>query len=219
MRVRQAPVEGGPNAELLPRRFLLKAGLGLGVVAVAMPVPALAKTHAKDAGKVHLKTPRILIKSPRIINRKASKELAFLNLHTGERLKAEYVQNGAYVPGALHAVSVLMRDHNNNKVHPIDPRLLDIAYAVHRKVGSGAQFNVVCGYRSPETNAMMHEESAGVAVHSMHIEGKAVDLRLPGTRLGALRKSALALKMGGVGFYPHDDFVHIDTGAIRHWVG
>jgi uncharacterized protein YcbK (DUF882 family) len=183
----------------------------LGVAAVALPVPAFAKVLLKD--------PKVLIKSPKIINKKGSRELSFLNLHTGERLKAEYLQNGAYVPSALHAVSVLMRDHYNNKVHPIDPHLLDVAYAVHHRVGSDAQFHVVCGYRSPETNAMMHEESAGVALHSMHIEGKAVDLRLPGTRLAALRKSALALKMGGVGFYPHDDFVHIDTGAVRHWVG
>ena len=174
----------------------LKAGLGL-VAAVATPVPAWARS---------------LVKKP-------SRELAFLNLHTGERIRAEYVHNGQYVPGALHAVSVLMRDHYNNKIHPIDPHLLDIAQVLQSRVGSRGVFNVVCGYRSPETNALMHEASAGVAVHSMHIQGRAMDIRLPGTRLASLRKAAVALKMGGVGYYPEDDFVHIDSGAVRKWAG
>jgi uncharacterized protein YcbK (DUF882 family) len=210
MRLEQVPDEGEAATDLPTRRTMLRAGLGLGA-ALMFSDGAFAKVMIKD--------PKVLIKSPKILAKKASRELSLLNLHTGERLKAEYVQNGRYVPSALHAVSVLLRDHYNNKVHPIDPQLLDIAYNLHRKVGSGAQFHVVCGYRSPETNAMMHEESAGVAVHSMHIEGKAVDIRLPGTRLASLRRSALALKAGGVGYYPEDDFVHIDTGAIRHWAG
>ena len=210
MRLEQAPDEGGSTVDLLTRRTMLRAGFGLGA-ALAFSDNAFAKILVKD--------PKVLIKSPKILAKKSSRELSLLNLHTGERLSAEYVQNGRYVPSALHAVSVLLRDHYNNKVHAIDPRLLDLAYNVHRKVGGAAQFHVICGYRSPETNAMMHEESAGVAAHSMHIQGKAIDLRLPGTRLASLRKSALALKAGGVGYYPEDDFVHIDTRAIRHWAG
>jgi len=174
----------------------LRAGLGL-IAAVATPIPAFANALAT----------------------KPSRELAFVNLHTGEKLRAEYVHNGAYVPSALRAISVLMRDHHNNKVHQIDPHLIDVAHMLHNRVRSNVPLNIVCGYRSPETNAMMHEISAGVAVHSMHIQGKAMDIRLPGTHLGLLKKAALALNLGGVGYYPEDDFLHIDTGAKRHWVG
>ncbi len=192
----QGTVLGAGAVDLPTRRMALKAGLGL-VAAVAIPTPAWA---------------RALVKKP-------SRELSFLNLHTGEHLKAEYFHDGKYVPSALHAVSVLMRDHCNNKVHPIDPHLLDIAHVLHSKVRSATPFNVVCGYRSPETNAMMHEVSAGVAAHSLHIQGKAMDIRLPGTRLGSLRKVAVALHLGGVGYYPEDDFVHIDSGVVRRWAG
>lgn len=195
MRVHEAAQDAGA-VDFLTRRMALKAGLGL-VAALATPMPAWAK---------------VLVKKP-------SRELSFLNLHTGEHLKAEYFHNGQYVPGAMRAVSVLLRDHHNNKIHPIDPHLLDLAYMLHANVRNATPINVVCGYRSPETNAMMHEASAGVAVHSMHIQGRAIDLRLPGTRLSSLRKMALALRKGGVGYYPEDDFVHIDTGAVRHWVG
>jgi uncharacterized protein YcbK (DUF882 family) len=151
--------------------------------------------------------------------KKPSRELAFLNLHTGERLRAEYFHNGQVVPSAMHAISVLMRDHYNNKVHPIDQHLLDIAHVLQSHTGNRGTINLVCGYRSPETNAMMHEASAGVAAHSMHIEGRAMDIRMPGTRLASLKKVAVALKMGGVGYYPHDDFVHIDSGPVRKWAG
>jgi uncharacterized protein YcbK (DUF882 family) len=178
------------------RRMALRAGLGL-VVAVAAPLPAFAKALAS----------------------KPSRELSFVNMHTGEKLRAEYVHNGVYVPSALRAINFLMRDHHNDKVHPIDPHLIDVAHMLHGRVGGKGPIDIVCGYRSPETNAMMHEISAGVAVHSMHIQGKAMDIRVPGTHLGQLKKSALALNLGGVGYYPYDDFLHIDTGAKRHWVG
>jgi uncharacterized protein YcbK (DUF882 family) len=182
---------------LTGRRAALRAALGLGVAA-SFPVTAWARALPRRQG---------------------GRQLSLLNLHTGERFNSEYWHAGRYVPDALHAVSVLLRDHHNNKVHPIDPRLLDLIHLLHGRVHSAAPFNVVCGYRSPETNAMMHEASAGVAVHSLHMQGMAIDLRLPGTRLGAIRKTALALRSGGVGYYPEDDFVHIDTGAVRHWMG
>lgn len=178
------------------RRMALKAFAGL-AVAAATPTPVWALPILK----------------------KPVRELSLLNLHTGERLRAEYWHNDRYVPDALQAVSVLLRDHYNNKVHPIDPKLLDLITTLHARVHSAAPFNVICGYRSPETNAMMHEASAGVAAHSLHMQGMAIDIRLPGTRLGAIRKTALAMRQGGVGYYPEDDFVHVDTGAVRHWVG
>lgn len=231
MRVHGA-AERADTVDLPGRRRALKAGLGL-VAAVAMPVPAWARAlhgshtaHSGSAAKsahaahgAHAAHPAHSQYVAHALIKKPSRELAFLNLHTGERLKAEYFHNGQVVPGAMHAISVLMRDHYNNKVHPIDPHLLDIAHVLQSHVGNRGAIDIVCGYRSPETNAMMHEASAGVAAHSMHIEGRAMDIRMPGTRLGSIRKVAVALKMGGVGYYPHDDFVHIDSGPVRKWAG
>jgi uncharacterized protein YcbK (DUF882 family) len=231
MRVRRTALDAD-TVDLPTRRIALRAGLGL-VAAAAMPIPAWARVTHKGHGEHAARSAHAahgthatrtahaghsdyvahaLIKKP-------SRELAFLNLHTGERLRAEYVHNGQVVPSAMHAISVLMRDHCNNKVHPIDPRLLDIAHVLQSHIGNRGTINLVCGYRSPETNAMMHEASAGVAAHSMHVEGRAMDIRMPGTRLASIRKVAVAMKMGGVGYYPHDDFVHIDSGAVRKWAG
>ena len=218
--------------DLPARRLALRAGLGL-VAAAAMPIPAWARavhqTHGGHAARsthtalgAHATRAAHTGHSDYVAHaliKKPSRELSFLNLHTGERLRAEYVHNGQVVPSAMHAISVLMRDHYNNKVHPIDQHLLDIAHVLQSHVGNRGVINVVCGYRSPETNAMMHEASAGVAAHSMHIEGRAMDIRMPGTRLASVKKAAVALKMGGVGYYPHDDFVHIDSGPVRKWAG
>jgi uncharacterized protein YcbK (DUF882 family) len=218
MRVR-GTVQDAAAVDLPTRRMALKAGLGL-VAAVAMPVPAWAHTlRSHGVHATHVAHPTHTAYAAHALIKKPSRELSFLNLHTGERIRAEYVHNGQVVPSAMHAISVLMRDHYNNKIHPIDPQLLDIAHNLQSRVGSRGVFEVVCGYRSPETNAMMHEASAGVAAHSMHIQGKAMDIRLPGTRLASLKKAAVALEMGGVGYYPEDDFVHIDSGAVRKWAG
>jgi len=226
MRV-QETVHDAAAVDFPTRRMALRAGLGL-VAAAAMPMTAWAHgkhaTHAAHAAAhgahaAHAAHPTHTAYAAHGLIKKPSRELSFLNLHTGERLRAEYVHNGLVVPSAMHAISVLMRDHYNNKIHPIDPQLLDIAHILQSRVGNRGAFEVVCGYRSPETNAMMHEASAGVAAHSMHIEGRAMDIRLPGVRLGSLRKTAVALKMGGVGYYPEDDFVHIDSGPVRKWAG
>jgi uncharacterized protein YcbK (DUF882 family) len=222
MRVR-GTVQDAAAVNLPTRRMALRAGLGL-VAAAALPTSAWAHVaHAAHAVHTahgaHTAHPAHTAYAAHALIKKPNRELSFLNLHTGERLRAEYVHNGVVVPGAMHAISVLMRDHYNNKTHPIDPHLLDIAHNLQSRVGSHGVFEVVCGYRSPETNAMMHEASAGVAAHSMHIEGRAMDIRLPGVRLGSVRRTAVALKMGGVGYYPEDDFVHIDSGPIRKWAG
>jgi uncharacterized protein YcbK (DUF882 family) len=217
-------VQDAASVDLPTRRMALRAGLGL-VAAAALPTSAWAHgahtDHAAHAAAhaAHAAHPTHAAYAAHALIKKPSRELSFLNLHTGERLRAEYVHNGAVVPGAMHAISVLMRDHYNNKIHPIDPHLLDIAHNLQSRVGSHGVFEVVCGYRSPETNAMMHEASAGVAAHSMHIEGRAMDIRLPGVRLGSVHRTAVALKMGGVGYYPEDDFVHIDSGPVRKWAG
>jgi uncharacterized protein YcbK (DUF882 family) len=198
--MKMSATESGLAMRRASRRDVLRSSLGLagGIAAAGLLV---SPTHALAA----LMAPR----SPR--------ELSFLNLHTGERLKAEYWSNGQYHHDALSAINHLLRDHVNNQVHTIDPGLLDLIHVLHDKVRSADPFHVICGYRSPETNERMHEFSCGVAKNSMHIQGKAIDIRLPGTGLHYLQNAALSLQGGGVGYYPKDDFVHVDTGKVRRW--
>lgn len=145
------------------------------------------------------------------------KSVAFHNLHTGERLTAEYWSRGTYVSDALKAVDHVLRDYRNNEVHPIDPKLLDLLSTLQAKLGSKAEVQVISGYRSPVTNAAMHARSGGVASHSLHMEGKAIDIRLADVPLATLHNVALAMQAGGVGYYPKPDFVHVDTGRVRRW--
>ena len=145
------------------------------------------------------------------------KRLSFYNLHTGEGLRTVYWAQGRYVPDGLKDINWILRDYRRNKVKPIDLRLLDLLYALDRKLETRQPFHIICGYRSPATNDYLREHSAGVAKHSMHIEAKAVDIRIPGCRLAALQRAALALHHGGVGIYPVSDFVHVDVGRVRNW--
>jgi uncharacterized protein YcbK (DUF882 family) len=145
------------------------------------------------------------------------RELSFLNLHTGEKLTAEYVHGGKYVPSALRAIEKLLRDHRSGDVHRIDPHLLDQIHALRKRVGAKTPFHVISAYRSPNTNAMLCEASSAVAVNSFHCKGQAIDVRVPGVALNRLRKAALSMKAGGVGYYPDDNFVHVDTGPVRRW--
>jgi uncharacterized protein YcbK (DUF882 family) len=145
------------------------------------------------------------------------RDLAIYNTHTGESFSAPYWAYGAYQPGALRHFSFLMRDHHNNAVHPIDPQLLDLLHRIQTLVGRAGPFHVMSAYRSPETNEQLGRHHRGVAEHSMHLEGKAADLWLPGCGLQDLRRAATALRGGGVGYYPESNFVHIDSGKIRYW--
>ena len=147
----------------------------------------------------------------------ATRSLAMYNPHTGESLNSVYCENGYYVPGALHEINFFFRDFRANLVKQIDPRLLDLLHTIHQESDCGKPFNLVSGYRSPQTNAMLAAQYEGVARHSMHIEGKAADINLPGRQLSILQRIALALRFGGVGYYPQSGFVHVDTGRIRHW--
>jgi uncharacterized protein YcbK (DUF882 family) len=160
--------------------------------------------------------PAILLGRTRTIH-PAERRLAFYNLHTGEHLKATYWEEGRYVPGALNEINWILRDYRRNKVKPIDLRLLDLLHALDRKLKTREPFHIICGYRSPATNEYLRKHTAGVAKHSMHIQGKAADIRIPGCRLVALQRAALALHDGGVGIYPVSDFVHVDVGRVRHW--
>jgi uncharacterized protein YcbK (DUF882 family) len=145
------------------------------------------------------------------------RSLKFYNLHTGESLKTTYWENGEYIPGELHRVNYILRDFRANEVKPIDPALLDLLVRAQRRLGTSEPFQVISGYRSPITNAMLHANSEGVAVHSLHIDGKAIDICVQGRSLAQVRGAALALQGGGVGYYPRTGFVHMDTGRVRYW--
>jgi len=142
--------------------------------------------------------------------------LSFSNLHTGERLRVTYREGDAYVPDALASLDHLLRDHRTGEVHPIDPGLFDVLSDVRDATGGGT-FEVISGFRSDATNHMLREHSHGVAEKSLHLVGRAIDVRLCGVETARLRRAALALRRGGVGFYPDLDFVHLDTGRVRFW--
>jgi uncharacterized protein YcbK (DUF882 family) len=178
------------------RRQLLKAGLLASLVCVT-PLPAWARTGLTGP---------------------AERTLSLLNTHTGERLKeVVYWEQGIYLPDALHDISYVLRDHRTDEIHTIDPKTIDLMAAISRKIGASRPFEVISGYRSPQTNQLLRRMSRGVAKNSYHMQGKAVDLRLSGVPLKSLRKAALELRMGGVGYYPKSDFVHVDTGNVRTW--
>ncbi|HEV2284397.1 MAG TPA: DUF882 domain-containing protein [Steroidobacteraceae bacterium] len=143
--------------------------------------------------------------------------VSFVHTHTGEALRATYFEDGAYQADCLARVDHLLRDFRTGDVHPIDPALLDILFDLQVRADRDEPFQVICGYRSPATNAMLHRRSEGVAVHSMHLEGRAIDIRLGGYSTRELAGHARALGRGGVGYYEQSDFVHVDTGRVRTW--
>jgi uncharacterized protein YcbK (DUF882 family) len=143
--------------------------------------------------------------------------LRFYNTHTGESLRTIFWAEGQFIPDALQDINKLLRDHRNDKVAQMDPQLMVLLDKVSSQFGDQKVLHVISGYRSPETNAKLHENSDGVARHSLHIEGKAIDIRLPGTDLAVLHKAAMAAHGGGVGYYPDSQFVHMDTGRVRYW--
>jgi uncharacterized protein YcbK (DUF882 family) len=147
----------------------------------------------------------------------ASRALAFRNLHTEETLRAVYWRDGVYVPDALRRIAYLLRDRRSGEQHEVEPALLELLYDLRARLNTDAPFEVISGYRSPYSNAQMKAQGRGVATNSMHTVAKAVDLRVPGRRLEAVRDAALALGRGGVGYYPQDGFVHVDIGRVRRW--
>ena len=167
-------------------------------VLVAGAVPALAA-----AARASVQGPRAL---------------SMIHTHTGERLELVYAVDERYDPTALAALNRFLRDHYSGDVGAIDPHVFDLLHGVHRALGSQRAFEVISGYRCPATNTKLREtRGGGVARHSLHMDGRAVDVRLPGVPLADLREAALSLRAGGVGYYPREQFVHVDTGNIRRW--
>jgi uncharacterized protein YcbK (DUF882 family) len=148
-----------------------------------------------------------------------TRELSLLNTHTGETLLTRYFEAGQYLPRALSQLDHLLRDHRSGDAHPIDPKLFDVLFQVATRNGREPRFQVISGYRSPASNSKLRSRSQGVAERSLHLEGRAIDVRLSGVSCSKLRDVALSLACGGVGYYASSDFVHLDTGRVRAWTG
>lgn len=183
-----APAPPPPAIPALTRRSLL---------ALALVLPGLGAAPAAAAPAV--------------------RELALLHRHTGESWRAVYFADGRYRHGAVQEASRVLRDWRTGQVAPIDPHLLDILHALQQRLGMRGPLEVLCGYRSPRTNAMLRRRSRAVARNSLHMQGMAVDLHFPADRLPGAHRLACALGAGGVGYYPGSGFIHVDTGPIRHW--
>ena len=165
-----------------------------------------------------LLAPSVLAKSaqPKLVQ-PAERVLRLQNLHTGESLKATYWAEGRYIAEELTALNRVLRDHRSNETYAMDQHLFDMLYLLQQQLASNGTYHVISGYRSPQTNAMLNSKSSGVARRSLHMQGRAIDIRLPGVELKHLRQAALDLKAGGVGYYPRSGFIHVDTGRTRFW--
>ena len=148
-----------------------------------------------------------------------TRTLSFHHVHTGEDITVTFKREGRYDEAALKKLDWFMRDWRKEKETHMDPRLFDLLWEVYREVGGTQPIDIICGYRSPETNSMLRERSSGVARYSQHINGQAIDFFIPGVPLAKIRAVGLRLQRGGVGFYPTSGspFVHMDTGLVRHW--
>lgn len=146
-----------------------------------------------------------------------TRTLNLFAVNTQERIAADYWVDGWYNPDALHALNVVLRDRRTDEMAEIDTNLLDLVYLLHRQMGSVEPVEVICGYRSPRTNAQLASQGRGVASNSYHTRGMAMDLAIPGRSLSGLRQTAAAMELGGVGYYPRAGFVHVDVGPVRTW--
>jgi uncharacterized protein YcbK (DUF882 family) len=181
----------------LSRRQVLRLG-GLAVLAWAVPSSARAAFEKISADA-------------------APKQVSLFNIHTGEELESVFWEAGEYRPDELRRIDYILRDPLTGETKEMDVRLVDLLYRLRQNLAAPNAFHIVCGYRSPQTNAALRRRNPGVAAHSLHMTGQAVDIRLPGVPLAALHRAALALKAGGVGYYPQSDFVHVDVGPVRTW--
>lgn len=175
--------------------FSRRQFLKLGIFASVLPLPAAASEGLTGA----------------------ERRLSFHNLHTSETCDLSYWLEGNYVAESLTAINHILRDHRTDQVAAIDTQLLDLLHRVSAVLGATQPFQIISGYRSPSSNLMLLENTSGVAKRSLHMEGRAVDVRLPGIALADLRRAALMLRDGGVGYYPDSNFVHLDVGPVRAW--
>lgn len=148
---------------------------------------------------------------------KGVRALSFHNMHTDERLHVNYWHDGAYDRMAWGKINYILRDHYSGDIHPMNIRLMDLLYDLQSRLKNHGVIEVVSGYRSPKTNLMLARLSDGVAKNSYHCKGMAIDIRLPSSPLSSVYDVALAMRKGGVGYYPDSEFVHVDVGPVRTW--
>lgn len=146
-----------------------------------------------------------------------SRRLSFRNAHTGESFSGVYRVGNKYLPDSFKQINTVLRDFRTDQVYPMDPRVIDILYTVHRMTGRSTPFEIISGYRSPKTNTMLRKTSTGVAKRSLHMEGRAIDLRMEGYSTKRIRDITASLRAGGVGYYSKSNFVHMDSGDVRTW--
>ena len=144
--------------------------------------------------------------------------LRLFHTHTGERLDIIYRRGDRYLPEALARLDEYLRDHRTGDIHHYDPRVFDLLHDLTAKLGQpDFEINIVCGYRSPWSNEFLRTHGHGVALHSLHMQAMAIDIRIPGVQTSRLRDAALELHRGGVGYYAQSNFVHVDVGRVRRW--
>jgi uncharacterized protein YcbK (DUF882 family) len=173
----------------------------------------------RDFLRMGAATAATLLVSPVLAKPASSSErlLGFQNTHTGESVSAVYWAEGEYVLSGLEEINGVLRDHRTDEIHPMSTELLDLLFLLQSKAGSRQAYQVISGYRSPATNQALRSKSSGVARRSYHMQGKAIDIRMPGYDTKQLHRAALAMKLGGVGYYPGSDFIHVDVGPSRSW--
>lgn len=189
------------------RRFL--AGAAAGVAGLAAS-PALARNSFDWADRqLSWTRPKMMVE----------RSLSFRHRHTDESLTTVYYANGRYIPSALKEVNWLFRDFRSDEIKEIDERLLDLLYAVRQRLETDQAFEIYSAYRSPATNALLRREGWGVARNSLHMQGMAIDIGMPGCESRHIAECALSLQRGGVGTYRRSSFVHLDVGEVRSWRG
>jgi len=186
----------GGSLQRIDRRRLLKLGLA-GILGSVVPLIPVSKVGAASPY------------SPW--------RISFRHGHTGESFSGVYRVGDKYLPEAFERINYVLRDFRTRDVFPMDPRVIDLISMIHEKTGAKEPLEILSGYRSPKTNAMLRRASTGVAKNSYHMYGQAIDIRIPRYSTRKLRQVAVKMRAGGVGYYPRSDFVHVDTGKVRSW--
>lgn len=188
------------SKKTITRRDIIKAGVLGGLL-----LPALAAVPVQAAARLAIPSGA------------GAMRISFRNQHTGESFNGVYRVGSRYMPEAFEQINTVLRDFRTGDVFPIDPRVVDILFALRQKTGASAPYEVLSGYRSPKTNALLARNGDGVASNSLHMTGQAIDIRLPGYSTKKLSEAGASLRAGGVGYYAKSNFVHLDTGQVRRW--
>ncbi|MDD2464011.1 MAG: DUF882 domain-containing protein [Desulfobulbus sp.] len=156
---------------------------------------------------------------PEICSAKVAKKrtISLFHVRAQKELTLTYATGNSYNPKALAKINSFLRDYQTGQIHQMDPKLLDILWVVQQEMGCKGSYKVVSAFRSPQTNRKLRLTKSGVAGHSLHMQGQAIDISLPGAHLNQVRQCAIAMQTGGVGYYPQSDFVHLDSGMYRTW--